>query len=124
AEGFQALANNTTGSLNIALGSNAGINLTTGGNNIDIGAPGTAGESKKIRIGKQGTQTATFVAGIRGATVASGVAVVVSSNGQLGTVTSSAQFKEAIKPMDETSETILRLKPVTFHYKEELDPDK
>jgi hypothetical protein len=124
AEGFEALANNKSGSSNIALGSNAGINLTTGSNNIDIGAAGSAGESKKIRIGKQGTQTATFVAGIRGATVASGVAVVVSSNGQLGTVTSSARFKEAIKPMDETSETILRLKPVTFHYKEELDPDK
>src|SRR4029077_4345637 len=91
--------------------------------NIDIGAPGTAGESKKIRIGKQGTQTATFVAGIRGATVASGVAVVVSSNGQLGTVTSSAQFKEAIKPMDKASEAILQLKPVTFRYKQELDPD-
>ena len=64
AEGFQALANNTTGSSNIALGSNAGINLTTGSNNIDIGASGTAGESKKIRIGKQGAQIATFIAGI------------------------------------------------------------
>jgi hypothetical protein len=124
AEGFEALANNTTGSSNIALGSNAGINLTTGSNNIDIGAPGAAGESKKIRIGKQGMQTATFVAGIRGATVASGVAVVVSSNGQLGTVTSSARFKDDIKPMDKTSEALLKLKPVTFRYKEELDPDK
>jgi trimeric autotransporter adhesin len=123
AEGFEALANNTTGSSNIALGSNAGINLTTGSNNIDIGAPGAAGESKKIRIGKQGTQSATFIAGIRGATVASGVAVVVSSNGQLGTVTSSARFKDKIKPMDKASEAILALKPVTFRYKEEIDPD-
>ena len=124
AEGFQALANNKSGSSNIALGSSAGINLTTGSNNIDIGAPGTAGEANKIRIGKQGTQNGTFVAGIRGTTVASGVAVVVSSNGQLGTVTSSARFKEAIKPMDKASEAILSLKPVTFRYKKQLDPDK
>jgi hypothetical protein len=26
--------------------------------------------------------------------------------------------------MDKTSEALLKLKPVTFHYKEELDPDK
>ena len=55
--------------------------------------------------------------------MASGVEVVVSSNGQLGTVTSSARFKEAIEPMDKSSEAILALKPVTFRYKHELDPD-
>jgi phosphoribosylaminoimidazole-succinocarboxamide synthase len=36
---------------------------------------------------------------------------------------SSAHFKEAIKPMDKASEAILALKPVTFRYKQELDPD-
>jgi len=82
-----------------------------------------AGEANKIRIGKTGTQTATFIAGIRGVTVASGLEVVVASNGQLGTVTSSARFKTAIKPMDKTSEAILALKPLTFRYKHELDPD-
>jgi Chaperone of endosialidase len=56
-------------------------------------------------------------------TVASGLDVVVGTNGQLGTITSSARFKEAIKPMDKASEAILALKPVTFHYKKELDPD-
>jgi trimeric autotransporter adhesin len=108
--------------LNIALGSNAGANLTTGSNNIDIGNRGVAGDAAKIRIGKVGTQTATFIAGIHGVTVASGVGVVVASNGQLGTVTSSARFKEAIKPMDKASEAILALKPVTFRYKPEIDP--
>jgi hypothetical protein len=49
--------------------------------------------------------------------------VIINSNGQLGTVLSSARFKEAIKPMDKTSEAILALKPVTFRYKQELDPD-
>jgi Chaperone of endosialidase len=123
ASGVNALKNNTTGSRNIALGAGAGLNLTTGSNNIDIGNVGLAGEANKIRIGKIGTQTATFVAGIRGATLASGVAVIVGSNGQLGTITSSARFKEAIKPMDTASEAILALQPVTFRYKHELDPD-
>jgi hypothetical protein len=120
AEGFQALANNTTGSSNIALGSNAGINLTTGSNNIDIGAPGTAGESKRIRIGKQGTQIATFIAGIynvnEGGTIKP---LYINSNGQIGTQApaSARRFKKEIKPMDQTSEAILGLKPVTFQYK-------
>jgi hypothetical protein len=55
--------------------------------------------------------------------VASGVGVIVNSSGQLGTVLSSERFKEAIKPMDKASEAILALKPVTFRYKQELDPD-
>ena len=126
AQGFQALNGNTSGSSNIGIGSRAGSALTTGNNNIDIGANvvGNAGEANAIRIGKQGTQNKTFIAGIRGVTVASGVGVIVGTNGQLGTVLSSARFKEAIKPMDKSSEAILALKPVTFRYKKELDPDK
>ena len=124
AEGFQALLN-AKGSNNIGLGSNAGANLTSGSNNIDIGNLGVAGDTAKIRIGKQGTQTATYVAGIYGKTVASGtkVAVMIDSTGKLGTVVSSARFKTQIKPMDKASEAILALKPVTFCYKKELDPD-
>jgi uncharacterized coiled-coil protein SlyX len=49
--------------------------------------------------------------------------VIVGSSGRLGTVTSSARFKEAIKPMDKASESILALQPVTFRYKQEIDPD-
>ena len=52
-----------------------------------------------------------------------GVAVIVDSGGHLGTVVSSERFKEAIKPMDKASEAILALKPVTFRYKRDLDPD-
>jgi hypothetical protein len=117
ADGYVALFNNTTGSSNIALGHRAGFNLTTGNNNIDIGNEGSAGESGQVRIGTPDLQTATFIAGIREVTVASGVPVVVSPNGQLGTLTSSVRFKEAIKLMDKASEAILGLKPVTFHYK-------
>jgi hypothetical protein len=123
AEGYNALENNTIGGSNIALGESAGINLTTGSNNIDIGNKGVAGESKTIRLGKKGTQTATFIAGISGTTVAGGVGVLIDTNGRLGTVVSSARFKDAIKPMDEASEAILALQPVTFHYKHELDPN-
>jgi hypothetical protein len=121
--GFQALFHSKSGSNNIALGNSAGLNLTNGSNNIEIGAPGVAGEANTIRIGKSGTQKKTFIAGIRGVTVASGVGVIVGTSGQVGAVVSSARFKEAIKPMDNASEAILALKPVTFRYKEELDPD-
>src|SRR5438132_10300246 len=122
--GNQTLFNNTSGNFNIALGNLAGYNITTGSNNIDIGNLGVAGESNKIRIGKQGIQKNTYIAGIYGVTVANGVPVRIDSTGHLGTLTSSARFKEAMKPMDKASEAILALKPVTFRYKEELDPDK
>jgi hypothetical protein len=117
ATGINALLNNTTGSFNIALGNRAGLNLTTGSHNIHIGNQGFADESAHIRIGTVGTHTATFIAGIRGVTVAGGVPVVVGTNGQLGTQTSSVRFKEAIKPMDAASEAIHALQPVMFHYK-------
>ncbi len=123
ADGFNALAFNTTGSVNTALGFAAGSNLTTGSNNIDIGNPGVAAESNTVRIGTQGTQTATYIAGIYQATVAKGVSVVIDSTGHLGTKGSSERFKENIKPMDKASEAVLALKPVSFHYKKELDPE-
>jgi hypothetical protein len=124
AYGNNSLANNTTGSFNTALGDAAGVNLTTGSNNIDISNYGVAGESKTIRIGTKGTQTKTFIAGIGGVTVSGGTAVYIKSNGQLGTVTSSRRFKDKIKPMDATSEALLALKPVTFRYKQHIDPDR
>jgi len=124
--GLQALDSNTSGSMNIALGFQAGINLTTGSNNIYIGANviGAGAEANTIRIGTQGTQTATLVAGIYGQSVdaASSLPVQIDSTGKLGTVLSSARFKQAIKPMDEVSEAVLGLEPVTFQYKPELDP--
>src|SRR6266566_3713432 len=123
AEGAFALSGNTSGLSNIALGFNAGSNLTTGSNNIDIGAPGVVGESNTIRIGRPGLQNSTFIAGIFGVPM-SGSVVVVNSSGKLGVTTSSARFKDNIKPMGKASEMILQLKPVTFRYKEQLDPDR
>ena len=122
AVGHGALSSNTTGGSNIALGDSAGSLLSTGGNNIDIGHVGVAGESGNIRIGASGTQTATFIAGIRGVAIAGAQPVGVNANGQLGIRASSARYKEAIKPMDKASEVILSLRPVTFRYKNELDP--
>jgi hypothetical protein len=120
--GFNALPNNTNGNNNIALGSNAGFNLANDSNNIAIGNRGDAGESNTIRIGN-GTHNATFIAGISGAPAAGGVAVMIGSNGKLGTIASSERFKDKIQPMDKASEAILALKPVTFHYKKDLDPE-
>jgi Chaperone of endosialidase len=123
ATGYDALLNNTTGAGNIALGNFAGSNLTTGNNNIDIGNLGVAGEANTIRIGTVGTQTATYIAGIMGKTVGRGIPVIIDNTGNLGTANSSARFKHEIKPMEKASEAILRLKPVTFRYKKELDPE-
>jgi len=120
--GAGALYNAYLGDDNIALGNGAGSNLRTGDNNIYIYDPGIDPESNTIRIGTVGTQTQTFIAGISG-TAVTGAAVVVNSSGQLGVAASSARFKEHVKPMDKASETILALKPVTFRYKKELDPE-
>jgi trimeric autotransporter adhesin len=122
ANGTLALFSNTTGSSNIAIGVSAGVNLTTGSNNIEIGNGGVAGEAGTIRLGTQGTQTRTLIAGISGSPI-TGTSVVVNINGRLGTVASSQRFKDDIRPMDKASEAILALKPVTFYYKKELDPE-
>src|SRR5205823_11135141 len=122
ATGDGALVNNGTGSFNIALGFQAGINHTTGSNNIYIGSLGALSEFRTIRIGAPSTHGRTFVAGISGVTVAGGVGVIVDTNGQLGTVVSSERFKAEMKPVDQASEAILALKPVTFRYKHDLDP--
>jgi hypothetical protein len=124
ANGAQALFGNITGSNNTALGEEAGSNLTTGDNNIDIGYNvfGVADESNTIRIGNADI-TDPYIRGISGQTAAGGAAVLVNSNGKLGTMTSSARFKDEIKPMGRASEAILALRPVSFRYKKEIDPE-
>jgi len=107
---------NTTGSYNIGIGIGAGYYLTAGSNNICIGNGGVAGESGTIRIGT--AQTATFVAGVNGVTTGgTGTPVLIDSSGQLGTVSSSARFKDEIQDMGEATEALLKLRPVTFRYK-------
>ena len=118
--GFDALGT-TSGSNNIGLGHGAGFTLTTGDNNIDIGNEGVGDESGVIRIGTEGTHTATYIAGIREAPLVHGTAVAVgiTADGQLGVRASSARFKDSVKPMDKASEAIFSLQPVTFRYKKD-----
>jgi Chaperone of endosialidase len=123
AVGTNALWQLTTGGYNIALGDLAGYNLINGSNNIIIGTRGVSADDGLIRIGTVSTHRKVFIAGISGVTVANGVGVIVNPQGQLGTVVSSERYKDQIKPMDRASEAILSLKPVTFRYKHELDPD-
>jgi hypothetical protein len=102
------------------LGSLAGAALTTGNSNIDIGnnVIGVAGEANTLRIGQSIFQT--FIAGISGVNEGGTIsAVYINTDGQLGTQPppSARRFKQEIKPMDQASEAVLALKPVTFHYK-------
>jgi hypothetical protein len=108
----------TTGSENITIGWNAGAQIGTGSDNIDVGNPGVDLESGAIRIGRRGRQKKAFIAGVYRSPV-NGTAVVVNDKGQLRIVPSSARYKETIKSMDNLSEAILSLKPVTFHYKKD-----
>jgi hypothetical protein len=135
AVGDSALVSHITGHHNTALGYVAGQNLTDGINNIYISDPGVPTEDNTIRIGNvvsftdiygffHPAHTATFMAGISGQTASGGVAVYINSDGKLGTLTSSARFKTEIKPMDDASEAVLALKPVTFRYKNEIDAER
>jgi Chaperone of endosialidase len=106
--GRGALGLNTTGSSNIALGFNAGLNVTTASNVISIGNS----------IFAANVDNSCFIRNIFGTTTVNvGTPVLVDSAGQLGTISSSRRFKHEIKPMDEASEAILALKPVTFRYR-------
>ena len=112
ANGFRALYQNT-GSNNIGLGFNAGSNLTTGDGNVCIGfnVLGVRGESNSTRISNIYSS------------LASARPVYINSDNKIGTLVSSRRFKEEIKPMDKASDAILELKPVTFRYRKEIEPN-
>ena len=124
AVGFAALWDNTTGNNNTAIGYRAGPSAyqsNDGSNNIYLGANagwGTHHESNAIYLGQQGTQTKTVIAGIRGITtaVADAIPVMIDSQGQLGTISSSRRFKEDIHDMGDASRALFALRPVTFRY--------
>jgi hypothetical protein len=118
--GEGALFNLKTGSGNLALGAQAGLNLTGAeSNNIYLGNSGVAGESQTARIGTD--LTAVFITGISGRTSASGVAVFINTAGLLGTLTSSRRFKHEIADMGAESDLLMKLRPVAFYYKPEVD---
>jgi LysM repeat protein len=123
ATGVRALFSNTTGSSNIAIGSSALPNNTSGNFNIAVGS-GAGGAITDafncIAIGHSGANVnqSCFIGNIRNAVVApDALQVLIDSAGKLGTTNgSSRRFKTQIKPMDQASESILALKPVTFCY--------
>jgi len=110
--GEAALVNNITGNGNVAVGQDAGAQATGDGNvYIGTGMVGVAGESN-----------ACYIASIFSQTSSGGAQVLINSNNKLGTVTSSKRFKEKIEPMNQTSEALFALRPVTFYYRKEIDP--
>ncbi len=136
--GWQAGYSNTTGSDNTFSGVNAGINNTTGDGNIFVGyqagyynqtgnddiyienyGPTSGTESNTIRIGDPNVQSTAYIAGIYGSTSSGGIPVYVNSNGQLGTSPSSLRFKEQVRDMGDSSDALMKLRPVTFLYKPE-----
>ncbi len=110
---------NATGIYNVAVGYLAGLSITDGDDNILIGNQGVGGDSGRIRIGEQGTQSSAFIAGIHGNVTAGGIAVFVNSSGEVGTSTSSRRFKEAIEEIGDESSRLMRLRAVRFRYTEE-----
>jgi len=109
ANGVAALSGNTTGGANTALGAGAGNGVTTADTVTCIGA----------NVVGANVSNTTWIASVYGVTTQSGTTapVIVSDTGQLGTLVSSERFKKDIATMENASQTILSLRPVTFHYK-------
>jgi hypothetical protein len=120
-----ALSNNTTGNNNIAIGFGAALNVSGGNSsNIHIGSQGSANDDATIRVGGNAAlgesvaQRRFFASGIRGITTGNNdaIPVVIDSNGQLGTISSSIRLKEDVHDMNTASTDLMRLRPVTFRY--------
>jgi hypothetical protein len=89
AVGNQAMYSKISGNEDIALGDEAGYFATGGNWNIHIGNFGLPGDDHTIKIGDQGTQTSTYIAGIAGTSISGGAQVYVNSSGQLGSASSA-----------------------------------
>jgi uncharacterized coiled-coil protein SlyX len=114
AVGNFALPFNTIGSLNTALGFGAGAGILTVSNVTCIG-PVSGVSTVAGEVGDS-----CYIAHIHDQPVDSGTSqfVFVDEDGKLGTTNFSSQrFKKEIRPMGQTSEALLALKPVTFQYK-------
>jgi uncharacterized coiled-coil protein SlyX len=104
------------GNQNIALGFLAGSNTGNGGGNIYIGAQ---------MLGNASDINHTYIANISSTNVSGAGTDTVTvdlTTGLIGHLTSSRRYKEEIKPMENASETIYRLHPVTYRYKKAIDP--
>ena len=107
------------GSGNTAIGNRAGYGLRTGIGNVYIG------EQEMARDPNESYHT--YIHNINTTSVSGGFADTVTvdlTTGLLGHLTSSRRHKEDIKAMQDASETLYRLKPVTYRYKKEIDQNQ
>lgn len=129
AVGFAALGSNTTGANNTALGVGALSIVVSGIENIAIGVAsgpigGTAASiSGTISIGTSGVYNSneTHIGNIFSTVMGSTACIVYCDNtGLLGVQCSAKRFKKDILDMGSVSSDLFRLRPVTFHYKDEF----
>jgi hypothetical protein len=138
--GEEASPSLSTGSGNTAIGTTSLYNVTTGSNSTGIGYnQSTGAHTKSLFIGSQtnanadnvfnmgsGTGTGngqlnkTYISGIQTITV-TGAAVLVSTSDQLGVAASSERFKENIQDMSDDNNKFMKLRPVSFNYKNSKD---
>lgn len=121
--GYNAGFSNTNGQFNAFYGYQAGYNNITGSSDVYVSnaGPSSGSESNTIRIGDPIAQTAAYIAGIYNSTATSGLPVYVNSTGQLGTLSSSLRFKEQVRDMGNSTDGLMKLRPVTFLYKSEYE---
>jgi hypothetical protein len=106
-----------TGNDNTGVGWRAGDNVTTASGVICIGSSTNGqNDNNTTYIGNVGSTIQPFSAG-----VVDFVTVRLSDN-RLGHTASSRRYKEDIQSMDKASEVIYQLKPVTYHYKKDIEP--
>jgi uncharacterized coiled-coil protein SlyX len=134
AVGNDALGANVLGSGNTAVGTEAGAAIVANDGNVCIGAgvTGLATDSNTIRIASNFpvANGRCFIGGVADTVqpvTATALQVTVETAigpnfRRLGHVASSRRYKEQIKPMDKLSETLFKLKPVTYRVKKEIDP--
>ena len=109
----------TESSANTAMGDHAGYGLLSGVGNVYIG------EHEMARDPNENYHT--YIHNINTTSVSGGFADTVSidlNTGLLGHLTSSRRHKEDINAMEDASETLYRLRPVTYRYKKEIDSNQ
>src|SRR5207249_4952201 len=121
ADGVNALFHNTTGAANTATGVQALFANVAGNFNNAVGSVSLS--SNTAGSGNNAFGNTAFFSNTTGGqnTAIGDIAVSINSSGKLGTLTSSARFKDDIKPMDKASEVLFALRPVTLRYKKEID---
>lgn len=127
--GDLALEDVTTGTSNTAIGDDAGRFLVDGSGNVCVGDEAGTGLGTSVNnciaIGTPGAgpfatfDNTCFIGSIFGEPVSdpgSQAAVYVDQFNNVGVFNSSRRYKHDIQPMDKASETLYRLKPVTFRF--------